>query len=236
MRHDPPNVGAELQHQWLADRLEEIGKTQLGLAQELGVAPARVTDIVKGQRRIQINELAVIASYLRLSVRDVLEQLEVPIGKTVEGSVSVSIRGTVQAGNWRPAGEWQAPEDEWETVVVPKPNGYSGLFGLHVAGTSMNLIYPEGTILFFCPIHEFRDLRTEEPWDHVLVLRKRHGEAEATVKEYRVDKTGRQWLWPRSDDPQHQQPLELPQNGQEWPQDDEIEIIAAVVSEYRRHI
>ena len=232
--HNAPSLGEDVRNKWLAERLEETGRTASGLANAMGLAPARITEIVNGTRRIRIDELGVLSSYLQLPVEEVLTHLEVPLGSAPSGSVRIKIRGTVQAGNWHPAGEWQLPEEDWEAITVPKPNSYKGLFALQMAGTSMNQVYPEGSILIFTPIQEFRDLRSEAPWDHVLVIRKRHGEAEATVKELRIDKEGRQWLWPRSDDPQHQTPLELPSEGSDWPQDEEIEVAAVVVADYRR--
>lgn len=42
---------------WLSNRLKELGKKSRGLAQHLGVADSRITEIKKGLREIQTDEL-----------------------------------------------------------------------------------------------------------------------------------------------------------------------------------
>lgn len=54
---------------WLEDRLDELpGKSKVGLARALGIGPSRITEIVKGTRRVQAGEWAPMARYLDWSV------------------------------------------------------------------------------------------------------------------------------------------------------------------------
>lgn len=100
----------------------------------------------------------------------------------------------------------------------------------------MNLVYPEGTILVCVPVGEYHHALVEG--DHVIVQRRDMltDMVEATVKELRRDDSGRIWLWPRSNHPEHQTPLALPEHSPGF-QDDagcrEIEIVAVVVADYR---
>lgn len=157
---------------------------------------------------------------------DGLEVVETPF-------IELEIRGEVQAGMFRDAIE--LPVDEWEIVHVPRPPGrHTAHFGLKVRGTSMNLEYPEGTILVCVPIlHYQADVR---PGDHVIVQRRARADdgVEGTVKELRLDEQGRYWLWPKSSDPEHQTPYLWPQGqAEDCAGGDEIKVIAIVVADYR---
>lgn len=52
---------------WLAAGLDKRGKTQDGLAKVLGVSQPRISEILKGKRRIQATELPKIAEYIEQS-------------------------------------------------------------------------------------------------------------------------------------------------------------------------
>lgn len=119
----------------------------------------------------------------------------------------VFVRGAVQAGLWQEAIEWNA--DDWYPVSIPRDEQYRSIehFGLEVRGTSMNHRYPPGTVLVCIKFRDIDD--TPRDGDDVICLRRsRTGEYEATVKEYRRD-GDRHVLWPRSHDPEHQQPIIL---------------------------
>jgi SOS-response transcriptional repressor LexA len=112
-----------------------------------------------------------------------------------------------------------------EIVRIHPPPGYEGasLFALRVKGRSMDRDYPEGDILIVCPISE----TDPREGDHVIVLRRRSGFAEATVKE--LIRIGSQWaLQARSSDPQFADPWIIGDDGDETP-----EIIGVVVGSYR---
>lgn len=123
--------------------------------------------------------------------------------------LTVNLVGTVAAGEWQEAVE--LPQDEWRQL--PFANDENGLnlpiFALKTMGDSMNLVFPERTILFCAKIIDYdHDLKNH---DYVIVYRRRSdGLTEATVKEYIVDEDGNTWLWPRSTSPKHQEPFGMP--------------------------
>lgn len=121
---------------------------------------------------------------------------------------TVYVKGAVQAGAWRDAIEWNG--DEWYSVTSPEDDRFPGIerFGLEVRGTSMDRMYPEGTIVI---VVRFGDIaRKPKPGERVVVLRRSPtGEYEATLKEYQLDDRGRHILWPRSTDPEFQTPFIL---------------------------
>jgi SOS-response transcriptional repressor LexA len=137
----------------------------------------------------------------------------------------LNVKGSVAAGVWREAEEWQ--QEEWESftgradIAAPIANR----FGLRVEGQSMNLLYPEGTILE-C-VRYFGDAPIANG-KRVIVERKRFNDGtEATVKEYLKDDKGVEWLVPRSNNPAYQTPLRCDEPGDGI---ESIEIIAIVVA------
>lgn len=72
----------------------------------------------------------------------------------------------------------------------------------------MDRVYPEGTIVVCI---RYSDIgREPKAGERVICLRRdAGGEYEATIKEYQVDEQGRHILWPRSADPEFQQPIVL---------------------------
>lgn len=55
-------------NQWIADRLKEVGRKKVHLADALGVEPPRITDLINGAREIKATDLQPIASTLDLSL------------------------------------------------------------------------------------------------------------------------------------------------------------------------
>jgi SOS-response transcriptional repressor LexA len=117
---------------------------------------------------------------------------------------SLWVVGLVEAGAFREAVEWD--QSLWYAVDVPVPDRFRRQAkALEVRGTSMNLEYPEGSIVVWV---DQLDFRPAVNGDHVIVYSYAPDDAiEATVKELRVVE-GKRWLWPRSSDPAHQAPVE----------------------------
>lgn len=137
--------------------------------------------------------------------------------------------GEVQAGVFKTA--WQRDQDDWEafTGVPDLIAPANDLFGLKVVGDSMNLIYPEGTILECCRYHGTEVIPTGK---RVIVQRFcMDGRVEATVKELARDEHGNEWLVPRSSNPGY-----MPFRGDvaESPDIVRVEIVAIVVASIRR--
>lgn len=143
----------------------------------------------------------------------------------------VMARGTVEAGVWREAAEW--PEEDWFPVGVAGVERYDELpqFALVVRGPSMNLIYPEGSVLICVAfLHLGRGPRHGE---RVVVEHRKSGFVEATVKEYAVE-AGERRLYARSDSPRHAGAVEIPREANPAEsQDGEIRITALVIASIR---
>ena len=147
----------------------------------------------------------------------------------IPSPTAVMVTGEVQAGVFKEAVEW----DQFEhfPVDVPVPTRFQGKAkALRVAGQSMNQEFREGSIVIWVDVLDYRRPQDE---DHVVVYSYRRDDTvEATLKQLRFQ-DGRQWLWPQSDDPRFQQPLETAN-----PPEDikEIKIAGIVIGDYRpRH-
>lgn len=144
----------------------------------------------------------------------------------------VVIIGAVQAGHWTETIE--LPGDEQFEVMLPVDQRYPGVTrtGLLARGSSMNRVFPPGTILV-C-VSSIEAGRDPIQGEYVIVQRRSaDGMIEATVKEYQIDESGQSWLWPRSTDPAHQQPLQVAAYMAEGEDNDSLLISGFVIGSYR---
>lgn len=156
-----------------------------------------------GRRKVQAAEIPVIAAFTGVPPPPEL----VPVEKSF---MRIKIIGYVQAGHYADPGDVQ--EYGGETIEAPMDDVFRTIrkFALKVAGPSMNLVYPEGTILVCADIHDLHETGDPLAGKKYIVRRTMpDGRIETTVKEVNRDDEGVWWLWPRSDDPKHQQPIPL---------------------------
>jgi phage repressor protein C with HTH and peptisase S24 domain len=152
--------------------------------------------------------------------------------------VVAKVRGKVQGGVFRKAVE--LPPDEQLEIPALIPAEYLGLplFAFEVVGTSMNLIYPEGTfVIAVDPFHLSDDWRPIDG-DRVIVRRtNRWDEAEMTVKEVEIDPSGLFYLRPRSTDPEFQDSMKVAPDevlsGEFEEHSDSVRIVGFVIGSWR---
>lgn len=204
----------------LATRIKSLrivkGLKQVEVARALGTSTANVSRWESGSQPSYEN-IQSLADFYGKSVDELL------FAAAVELNQEIRIIGLVEAGSWHPSIEF----DNSEKYAVPAPNAhkFNKTFGLEVSGDSMDLYYPDGTILICRLLADMdRDLRQH---DHVIAVCHDGGDVEATCKELVLDRSGKPWLWPRSRSPEHQQPIRgtLDDN----PEDHREAIVYAVV-------
>ena len=220
-----------MRNDWLEQRIEEMkpqGKSKKGLADALKLWPARITEIIAGRRELSPAEVLGIAHYLELPPTLVLAYATGGALRPAKLG-QVWVKGSVQAGAWREAVEW--PQGDWRPAPLSPDVRYSKLeqFGLEVVGPSMNEEYPEGSVVICVNMLELG--RDPNHGDHVICRRRSTEGVEITIKEVRREADGSYWLWPRSRDPNFQQPWKLPQNANEANED--LTIIALVIGAYK---
>jgi len=182
----------------------QLGLTQAEFADKLNVSQGSVSRWEKGSKP----EYDMTVRIAEVAGMDIRLLLSGDSGPDVSQPPRLMVRGAVAAGVWREAVQWE--EADWfpymggEHVSAPLDRR----FGLRVEGDSMNLVYPQGTILD-C-VSTIGSSETIRSGQRVIVVRTRvDGTHESTVKEYHVDQSGREWLLPRSSNPAFQAPVEI---------------------------
>ncbi|MGW8204377.1 LexA family protein [Sphingomonas bisphenolicum] len=166
----------------LRAQVSERKFTQKALAEHLRVAPARVTEMLKGERRIQGNEMHVLAEWLGVS--------EGSSPPPIDGAIPVNavpLLGDVPGGPWR-----EAIRNAREYVQVALPGTRPNAYALKVTGDSMDKVVADGATIIIDP----DDIDLFDKWLYVV----RNGEAEVTFKQYRE---GPARLVPCSRNPEH---------------------------------
>lgn len=121
---------------WIRENLKKPGKTQSGLAAHLGIAHPQITQLLKGNRKLKVDELPRIAEYL---------EAELPTGDVVPNASGLTeglVAGTVEAGTFREVDEFD--QSERQRVAIPRdelfPTARQLLFDC--SGDSMNDLKP----------------------------------------------------------------------------------------------
>ena len=204
------------------------GFTQVTLAEAAGVSSALVKKIEQGQRDKSL-KIVELAAALKVSVEYLHGQTEnkkptmshTPELVPVSGKL-LRVVGMVEAGTWREATQFADGErPEYPVAENPAFLGFDQ-FLLAVAGESMNVVYPPGTLLHCVRLaFQPRNLPIGDG-DHLIVQRERHGLYETTVKELEGGK-----LWPRSHDPRFVEPVAVGEH-----EGDRVEVVALVIGSY----
>nr|WP_298685274.1 S24 family peptidase [uncultured Dongia sp.] len=197
-----------MRNKWLKLRLKEIGKTQKALADFIGLPEPRITDIIRGDRRVTAGESEKIAAFIGWSSKKVARMLDPslpPLDTELDliDTTRVPVVGVIEAGEWREAVEFAMDEDQPFVDVPPDPR-YPGIrrFALRVNGPSMNQLYPDGSHVIVVPAMDLGDGWRPNNGQRVVVQRTNDtGGVETTVKEFMVREDGQTFLVPRSTDP-----------------------------------
>ncbi len=199
------------------------GWSQAKLAEMIGVEQPTIQRWESGKREPDISALQSLAAALGVTVGDLIDGSEMQaLGPTL------FVKGDVRAGHWLE--QPMRDPDEWERFTgrsdITVPLADRG--GMRVIGDSMGDLYPHGTIVEYVKLIGGAEL---ESGKRVIVQRERDdGEFEITVKEFRIDDLGREWLVPRSSNPEFQAPIRLDDPG---PGIVSVTILAIVVASVR---
>lgn len=196
-----------------AQKVREIRKrarlTQTEFAKAIGVAQGTVSrweSMTRGQIP-EVDAIMRVSAYSGVSTSELwADEHEF---QPYDWGYNARVIGNVQAGQWVEAVAWEEPDQF--SVKIPLPRNWPDnlkVEGFVVRGTSMDQLYPEGSVVF--AIGTIANQIDPSPGDRVIVTREdRNGLFEVTIKEYVLDGSGRPWLWPKSTDPAFQTPLSL---------------------------
>lgn len=193
---------------------------QADVARHLGVAPARIAEVRKGERRIQQDEMPKLAELLGMIEPDPTRRLP------VESVSLIPNWGRVAQGVWME--QTEADEDNFVTYDRlrndPPP---TDLFAVTPDGTSMNLRFLPGTHLI-CRRVPF-GIGQFKSGDYIIARRTAHDLYEMTVKRVEIDRDGVYWLHSESSDDKFQEPWRIGRPDTDLHHDVEVEVIGKVV-------
>ncbi|WP_244484510.1 helix-turn-helix transcriptional regulator [Mesorhizobium sp. Root552] len=131
------NAEADRYIEWIRSGLKSTGKTQLGLASHLNLAHPQITQLLKGKRRLKVDEVPRIAEYLGIAP---------PTDDASDEIIRVPMVSWVSAGE---LSDQAAVIDlsEYPTIAVSRlpPSRW---IALRVDGPSMNKISPPDSLIF----------------------------------------------------------------------------------------
>lgn len=229
MRFDEPYAGLmETPGERLRRTRERAGyETAKDAAEAMGVPVSTYTQHENGDRGLPASRAERYARFFRVAPEWLIYGTT-NVDKVTSLGPTLYVIGEVQAGVFKTA--WQRDRDDWESFTG-RPDLITPIqerFGLRVVGDSMNLLYPEGTILECC---YYRGHDVIPSGKRVIVQRtRRDGAIEATVKELQRDEAGDEWLVPRSSNPAHRA---FRGDRPDDPEIERVEIIAIVVASIR---
>lgn len=209
------NTGAEMDTAWFKQRMKACKVKQEDLANAIGRDRAVISRVINGTQKMQLTWAKPFAELLGVSEANILKHTGINIPDNDadnENVASLRLCGEVQAGAWQEAVEYSPDDQESYPIYVGDQPGTDKMFLLKARGDSMNMANaPEGTLLICMKLHDFLRYRDPKSGDRVIVHRTDdHGLVEATVKELEIRESGEHWLWPRSNNPEHQQPIKVP--------------------------
>lgn len=168
------------------------------LAEKSGLSVSYLSRLEAGKRNLSVKNINKIAPSLGASGPELVA--------TTHKSQRIKISGVVQAGDYIDPGDEIYLGDESVDIPMEERLQKFRLYALRVAGPSMNVRYPEGSILICASLADTQELPI--PGKRYIVRRIRpDGSYEQTVKEFVVDSSGKKWLMPRSTEPQWQSPI-----------------------------
>lgn len=192
---------------------KQLGLRQMDVAIAAEVDKSTVSRWERDEQKPRFDQTRALAGLFRVSVDEFADTNVVPLGAGNADARPIRVIAELQAGAWKEAVEWDHDEQfDVPAYLNPKMRGWV-IAGYRVGGTSMNRIYPEGSIVFAAAT--IANGLAPQNGDRVIVQRRnKDGLYEATLKEFVVEQDGTKWLWPRSYDPEHQAPIPY-RNGRE---------------------
>lgn len=181
--------------EWIKSSLKEQGCKLKNVAETLGITPPRVTDIIKGKRDVQADEIIPLAGLLGMSPQSLLKSLDAgePIIVPDESRQTIPVSGLL-FGDGRLETQTNDPIKE-----VPIPPGLSSAEGLHcfiMGDSSMAKEIKQGDIII-----------TADPRVHVYpisaggIFLVKRGEDRLALRQMVTAEDGENWLTPIPEHP-----------------------------------
>lgn len=205
----------------LIRRLDAKTVTGAQVARALCIAPARVTEMRKRERKVQQSEMQPLAEFLGMVEA-------APMGRPIAGVKEIPNLGKVAQGVWLEQSELDP--DLQETVAYDQRRGDpppTDLFAVTPEGNSMNLRFMPGTQLICRKVPFGSGIYLSG--DYVIAQRNAHELVELTVKRLEIDGDGVHWLHSESTDERFKEPWRVGSADDNHHDDREVSILAKVI-------
>jgi SOS-response transcriptional repressor LexA len=228
-------VGANITRMRMSQAAERLKQARVksgyssakAAAEAMGVPVATYVQHENGARGIPAARAERYARFFRITPEWLLYG-KTSADKVVTLGPQLYVVGEVAAGVFKEA--WKKDASDWEAftgradLITP----VNDRFGLRVAGDSMDLLYPPGTILECVNYYG----REPIPSGKRVIVQRTHvdGQVEATVKELYRGEDGIEWLAPRSSNPAYRA---FRGDQPDSPEIEKVEIVALVVASIR---
>ena len=167
--------------EWIRTGLQRPGKNQAGLARALGINPAGVTRILKGERRIRADELTRIEAYLGAPPENPLRGMDAPARGFRAGPGATLDRLPV-IGTGEASADGTFPWSGETIDYVARSESLAGAqqaYALYVVGGHMEPRYHPGELIY---VHPGKPVT---PGCYVVAKLRFEGEAEkGTIKRF----------------------------------------------------
>lgn len=212
--------------------ISEQGKTPRSLSREIGDNPYIVRDILSARsKNPSIDTMTNIAQALKVPVSELLTNdgfADVRSLQLVPKFLEVRYR--VQAGAWfQTDAEW--PPEDTSIAVMPNPR-YAEFpqWIERVVGDSANKKIPDGFYVHVVDAVEMGYVAGHNDWVIVERTRDQGGLRERTIKQVELLPQGKILLWPRSTNPQWQEPVDLTAGARPGEEGIEVRIVGKVIA------
>jgi SOS-response transcriptional repressor LexA len=207
---------------WIAEGLKRPNKSQMGLAAALGITQPRVSEIIRGKRKVKSTEIPQAASYLGMPPPDQLAPELFEVGE-------IPVIGEVAAGLWMEVAD--TSEEPLEMLPFVPALSTKASYALRVRGDSVDKIAPDGSYVICADIGITGAAIENDDLVIVERLQAQGSMREVTVKRVRLKKDGIVLL-PESTNSRWK-PVEINSHNTS-PEDVDVRVIAHVVWIARR--
>lgn len=203
---------------------------QVEIATGLGIPDSRVAEMRKGIRRIQPQEMPVLAALLGMTEQDRVT------ASSLRGVTHIPILGKVAAGVWLEQSLTTPDNDDYIAYdSLAGDADTAGLFAVVTEGDSMNLAFPANAVLICRHIRD--GFATIRDGDYVIVERENHDLREMTCKRIQIGSNGDFLLVSESSNPKYAEPLRIERSNDDNYTDTGVNIVgklARIVVDYER--
>lgn len=208
----------------LAELIRQVNAKEIKqsfVAEQLGVPPPRISEVIKLKRRIQPEEMPILAAMLGLT-----EKMFHEIKANLE-TIDIPILGGIAAGVWLEHSVLDSPKTQ-KVAYDRLPGGSpDNLFAVTPEDDSMDLAFPKKSILICRSL--LNGFEQSKAGDYVIVERHAHNLLEFTCKRLEIAENGDYLLFCESSNPKYSDPIVVPRSLDDEHVDNGVSILGKVV-------